>query len=199
MTFQKNLQHDFPKKKGGRRCQRPFGTFLKIHPFWRQHPSLIVNHMIDTQKCYFNYERAARFGKIQQWLCLCQKRAMTSVSGKSGLNGRDELLIWLGQKYPSHKGFNLFFFSKSPLHHWYRFFLKNAIWYFWSILDFLYFCLYVLLSFYLSFFCLSFFLSFHVFVFLSLRVFVFLSFVLLSFYLSFQKTAFSNWSRADLL
>ena len=121
--------------------------------------------MIDTQKCYFNYERAARFGKIQQWLCLCQKRAMTSVSGKSGLNGRDELLIWLGQKYPSHKGFNLFFFSKSPLHHWYRFFLKNAIWYFWSILDFLYFCLYVLLSFYLSFFCLSFFLSFHVFVF----------------------------------
>ena len=30
-AIDKSLQHDFPKMRGG---QRPFGTFLKIHPFW---------------------------------------------------------------------------------------------------------------------------------------------------------------------
>ena len=34
----KNLQHDFPKMRGG--GQRPFGTFPKIHPFWDGHASL---------------------------------------------------------------------------------------------------------------------------------------------------------------
>ena len=34
----KNLQHDFPKMRGG--GQRPFGTFPKIHPFWHGHASL---------------------------------------------------------------------------------------------------------------------------------------------------------------
>ena len=31
MNFRKNLQHNFPKMRGG--GQRPFGTFPKIHPF----------------------------------------------------------------------------------------------------------------------------------------------------------------------
>ena len=35
----KKAQHDFPKMRGG--DQRPFGTFPKIHHFWRCHPSLI--------------------------------------------------------------------------------------------------------------------------------------------------------------
>ena len=33
MNFRKNLQHSFPKMRGG--GQRPFGTFPKIHPFWK--------------------------------------------------------------------------------------------------------------------------------------------------------------------
>ena len=33
MNFRKNLQHNFPKMRGG--GQRPFGTFPKIHPFWK--------------------------------------------------------------------------------------------------------------------------------------------------------------------
>ena len=36
--YWKKLQHDFPKMRGGR--QRLFGTFPKIHPFWRHYPSL---------------------------------------------------------------------------------------------------------------------------------------------------------------
>ena len=35
----RNLQYDFPKMRGGG-GQRPFGTFLKIHPFWRRRLSL---------------------------------------------------------------------------------------------------------------------------------------------------------------
>ena len=38
MNFGKKLQHDFPKMRGG--DQRPFGTFPKIHPFWRCEASL---------------------------------------------------------------------------------------------------------------------------------------------------------------
>ena len=34
----RNPQYDFPKMRGG--GQRPFGTFPKIHQFWRRHPSL---------------------------------------------------------------------------------------------------------------------------------------------------------------
>ena len=34
----KKAQHDFPKMRGG--DQRPFGTFPKIHPFWKRRPSL---------------------------------------------------------------------------------------------------------------------------------------------------------------
>ena len=37
-SFLKNLQHDFPKMRGG--GQRPFGTFPKIHPFWYVQASL---------------------------------------------------------------------------------------------------------------------------------------------------------------
>ena len=36
----KKAQHDFPKMRGG--DQRPFGTFPKIHPFWKRRPSLSV-------------------------------------------------------------------------------------------------------------------------------------------------------------
>ena len=38
MTFGKNPQHDFPKMRGW--GQRPFGTFLKIPPFWYAQMSL---------------------------------------------------------------------------------------------------------------------------------------------------------------
>ena len=38
--FRKKAQHDFPKMRGG--DQRPFGTFPKIHQFWRHHPSLMA-------------------------------------------------------------------------------------------------------------------------------------------------------------
>ena len=38
MNFRKNLQYDFPKNEGG--GQRPFGTFPKIHPFWKGKASL---------------------------------------------------------------------------------------------------------------------------------------------------------------
>ena len=41
MNFGKNPQHDFPKMKGGG-GQRPFGTFLKIHPFWKGEASLNI-------------------------------------------------------------------------------------------------------------------------------------------------------------
>ena len=34
MNFRKKLQHNFPKMRGGG-GQRPFGTFPKIHPFWK--------------------------------------------------------------------------------------------------------------------------------------------------------------------
>ena len=39
MNFRKNLQHNFLKMRGG--GQRPFGTFPKIHPFWRRSASLL--------------------------------------------------------------------------------------------------------------------------------------------------------------
>ena len=35
----KNPQHDF-QKMGGGEGQRPFGTFLKMHQFWKGYPSL---------------------------------------------------------------------------------------------------------------------------------------------------------------
>ena len=35
MNFGKRLQYDFSKMRGGG-GQRPFGTFPKIHPFWRR-------------------------------------------------------------------------------------------------------------------------------------------------------------------
>ena len=38
MNFRKKLQHNFPKMSGG--GQRPFGTFPKIHPFWKGNASL---------------------------------------------------------------------------------------------------------------------------------------------------------------
>ena len=40
MNFGKNLQYDFPKMRGG--GQMPFGSFPKIHPFWRCGASLTV-------------------------------------------------------------------------------------------------------------------------------------------------------------
>ena len=39
MNFRKKLQHNFPKMSG-EGGQRPFGTFLKIHPFWKGNASL---------------------------------------------------------------------------------------------------------------------------------------------------------------
>ena len=42
MNFRKKLQHNFPKMRGGAGGQRPFGTFPKIHPFWKGNASLIV-------------------------------------------------------------------------------------------------------------------------------------------------------------
>ena len=38
----KKAQHDFPKMRGGEGGQRPFGTFPKIHPFWRCGTSLSI-------------------------------------------------------------------------------------------------------------------------------------------------------------
>ena len=38
MNFRKNLQCNFPKNEGG--GQWPFGTFPKIHPFWKGKASL---------------------------------------------------------------------------------------------------------------------------------------------------------------
>ena len=38
MNFRKKLQHNFPKMRVG--GQRPFGTFPKIHPFWKRRLSL---------------------------------------------------------------------------------------------------------------------------------------------------------------
>ena len=37
------IKYKFPKTRGGR---RPFGIFLKIHPIWQRHPSLIVARYI---------------------------------------------------------------------------------------------------------------------------------------------------------
>ena len=36
----KNLQHNFPKMRGAGGVQRPFGTFPKIHLFWKGSASL---------------------------------------------------------------------------------------------------------------------------------------------------------------
>ena len=44
----RNPQYDFPKMRGG--GQRPFGTFPKIHQFWRRHPSLITTIVIMVKK-----------------------------------------------------------------------------------------------------------------------------------------------------
>ena len=41
MNFRKNLQYNFPKNEGG--GQWPFGTFPKIHPFWKGKASLSIN------------------------------------------------------------------------------------------------------------------------------------------------------------
>ena len=40
MNFRNKLQHNFPKMRGGAGGQRPFGTFPKIHPFWKGNVSL---------------------------------------------------------------------------------------------------------------------------------------------------------------
>ena len=46
MNFRKNLQYNFPKNEGG--GQWPFGTFPKIHPFWKGNASLnFVFHLIE--------------------------------------------------------------------------------------------------------------------------------------------------------
>ena len=44
----KKAQHDFPKMRGG--DQRPFGTFPKIHPFWKRRPSLSYSRTA-SEKC----------------------------------------------------------------------------------------------------------------------------------------------------
>ena len=51
MNFGKKLQHNFPKMSGGG-GKRPFGTFSKIHPFWKGNASLTgpwcCSYMIST-------------------------------------------------------------------------------------------------------------------------------------------------------
>ena len=47
MNFRKKLQHNFPKMRGG--GQRPFGTFLKSHPFWKGSASLRVLRNVYTE------------------------------------------------------------------------------------------------------------------------------------------------------
>ena len=47
MNFGKNLQHNFPKMRGGA-GQRLFGTFPKIHPFWKGSASLKRTNPSDT-------------------------------------------------------------------------------------------------------------------------------------------------------
>ena len=46
MNFGTNPQHNFPKMRGRGGGQRPFGTFPKIHPFWRGEASLIQSGSI---------------------------------------------------------------------------------------------------------------------------------------------------------
>ena len=40
----KKAQHDFPKMRGGG-DKRPFGTFPKIHHFWKRRPSLNIERV----------------------------------------------------------------------------------------------------------------------------------------------------------
>ena len=55
MNFGKNLQHNFPKMSGGG-GQRPFGTFPKIHPFWKGKASLSQPITIKISMCiWFSY------------------------------------------------------------------------------------------------------------------------------------------------
>ena len=46
----KKAQYDFPKMRGGG-VQRPFGTFPKIHPFWKSRPSLRLTND-HCEECY---------------------------------------------------------------------------------------------------------------------------------------------------
>ena len=48
INFRKNLQHKFPKMRGG--GQRPFGTFPKIHPFWKGSASLSPMCTVDDMR-----------------------------------------------------------------------------------------------------------------------------------------------------
>ena len=57
MNFGTNPQHDFPKMRGG--GQRPFGTFPKIHPFWRGDASLMMS-VITLHKCFSNDSQVSK-------------------------------------------------------------------------------------------------------------------------------------------
>ena len=52
MNSGENPQHDFPKMRGG---QRPFGTFLKIHPFLKGQASLSIGSGTCAQLSYLRY------------------------------------------------------------------------------------------------------------------------------------------------
>ena len=54
MKLLQNFQHNFPKMRGG--GQRPFGTFLKIHPFWW---SFVIQNEEQANQQY-RFERATK-------------------------------------------------------------------------------------------------------------------------------------------
>ena len=69
MNFGKNLQHDFPKMRGG---QRPFGTFTKIHPFLKGQASLSTNSYSRVLGVYWAY--------IWPWFIKWNAKALTHVA-----------------------------------------------------------------------------------------------------------------------
>ena len=79
----KKAQHDFPKMRGGG-DQRPFGTFPKIHPFWKRRPSLTPT----VQKCRWWKEHlscATQFPTNWQCFHSGHKPRRSLAPGRDGL------------------------------------------------------------------------------------------------------------------
>ena len=70
--WEQNLKFDFPKMRGV--CQRRFGIFTKIHPFWHHHPSLRSRADPPTppHTLLKSFEPTALFKNIKiQTICFC--------------------------------------------------------------------------------------------------------------------------------
>ena len=91
MNFGKNLQHNFSKMRGG--GQRPFGTFPKIHPFWKGSASLTLETF--SEQNHIDHIWSIYLGERSPW----------SVLGRCWVLGRGhswqywwtqgELFCWL--------------------------------------------------------------------------------------------------------